>query len=418
MTTWTDLRRPLPQWYRATPFGIFVHWGAYAVPAWAEPIGALGTFPDDVWFAHNPYAEWYWNTIRIEGSPAALRHQELYGGAPYDDFLDAWTAERFDPGAMCRLFAEAGAGYVVPTTKHHDGITLWQAPETGTRNTVDRGPRQDLVAGFAAGARASGLRLGLYYSGGLDWFVRPMPPHQTNDSVGGESGRPQDAEYGAYCARHVRDLVERYQPDIFWNDINWPDEAKDFSPDGLGTLVADFYAARPEGVVNDRFGGVHHDYRTSEYESGREAESEGAWEQCRGLGWSFGYNQAETAEHYLSGPQAARLLTDVVSRGGHLLLNVGPKADGTLPELQQQALETMAAWVPQAKPFLYGERRPVSHEVTAAEGTWVRVVASPEGEAAFVDRADDATDALVHIDGRAHPVRLDPSRPGPVVVAL
>ena len=74
--------------------------------------------------------------------------------------------------------------------------------------------------------------------------------------------------------------------------------------------------------------------------------------------------------------------------------------------------------MPQAKPFLYGERRPVSHEVTAAEGTWVRVVASPEGEAAFVDRTDDATDALVRIDGQAHPVRLDPSRPGPVVVAL
>jgi alpha-L-fucosidase len=115
------------------------------VPAWAEPTGALGAVPDEEWFAHNPYAEWYANTIRIPGSPAAEHHRDTYRDAPYDDFLDAWTAERFDPVAWAELFAAAGASYVVPTTKHHDGIALWDAPATGSRNTVHRGPRRDLI---------------------------------------------------------------------------------------------------------------------------------------------------------------------------------------------------------------------------------------------------------------------------------
>ena len=128
-------------------------------------------------FRHNAYAEWYGNTIRIPGSPAAEHHREVYGDAPYDDFLDAWTAERFDPTAWAELFAAAGASYVIPTTKHHDGIALWDAPGTGTRNTVHRGPRRDLVQEIADAVRAVGLRFGVYYSGGLDWSVSNFPPH-------------------------------------------------------------------------------------------------------------------------------------------------------------------------------------------------------------------------------------------------
>src|SRR6478609_8741406 len=121
--------RPTPEWFADSGLGIFVHWGAYSVPAWAEPIGALGAIEDsEFWFAHNPYAEWYFNTIRIEGSPARAHHAEVHGGMPYDDFLDVWRAERFDADEMVQLFARAGARYVVPTTKHHDGITLWEAP--------------------------------------------------------------------------------------------------------------------------------------------------------------------------------------------------------------------------------------------------------------------------------------------------
>jgi alpha-L-fucosidase len=138
---WATLRRPLPRWFAQARLGIFIHWGPYAVPAWAEPTGALGVVPVAQWFTHNPYAEWYHNTIRIAGSPAAQHHQQVYGGAPYDDFLDAWTASSFDPHDWARLFAAAGAEYVIPTTKHHDGVAPWDAPGTCARNTVHRGPR-------------------------------------------------------------------------------------------------------------------------------------------------------------------------------------------------------------------------------------------------------------------------------------
>ncbi|MFC7405676.1 alpha-L-fucosidase [Georgenia alba] len=385
---WHALRRPTPDWYRTSPFGIFIHWGAYSVPAWAEPTGELGTVEDSrEWFAHNAYAEWYFNTIRIDGSPAQQHHREVYSDADYDDFLDAWRAEHFDADDVMRLIAEAGADYVVPTTKHHDGIALWDAPETGTRNTVHRGPRRDLIGEIAEAAERQGLHLGLYYSGGLDWHYRPMPPHLDDASVH-DTGRPKDAEYARYAYLHLRDLIDRFDPDILWNDINWPDAGKHFGEHGLGALFEDFYAKNPDGLVNDRFGGrdFHHDYATSEYQAGRAAEAEAQWENNRGIGLSFGYNQVEGPEHCLDGPAIARHLTDVVSRGGHFLLNIGPKADGTIPENQRAALSEMGRWMAVAKPALAGAE-PTSVQLDAADG-WVRTVRNGGETLVFVDRLD------------------------------
>lgn len=436
---WDSLRRPVPEWFHRAPFGIFIHWGAYSVPAWAEPTGELGTVADDrEWFTHNPYAEWYYNTIRIDGSPAQLHHRETYGDAPYDDLLDMWTAEHFDAGALMDVVAGCGADYVVPTTKHHDGIALWDAPETGTRNTVHRGPKRDLVGEISAAAKERGIHLGLYYSGGLDWHVRPMPPHVTHESVQ-DSGRPKDAEYARYAYEHVRDLVDRYEPDVLWNDIEWPDEGKHFAEHGLGALFEDFYARNPQGVVNDRWGDTHHDYATSEYQFGLESEAEDHWENNRGIGLSFGYNQVEGPEHCLDGPGIARHLTDVVSRGGRFLLNIGPKADGTIPENQLEALTVMGRWMQVAKPLLAGAQRASSTPEAAGDG-WARALRADGGELCFVDAPRGGTEAVV-VTGWTRPgqtvTSVEPSwgtvtvrgdgalvvepaagRPGPVVVQL
>lgn len=350
---WDALPQRYPDWFRDAPLGIFIHWGAYAVPAWAEPTGQLGTVEDDVqWMTHNPYAEWYMNTIAIDGSPAQHHHREVYGDAPYDDFLDQWRAERFDAGAWLDLFVRAGADYVVPTTKHHDGITLWDAPGTDGRNTVQRGPQRDLVGELASTTHAAGLRFGVYYSGGLDWHVRPMGPLLTGEGVS-NTQRPKDDEYGAYCAAHVRDLIDRYQPDVFWNDIGWPDENVHFQAGGLGALLEHFYRERPEGLINDRFSGAHQDFATTEYQQGKVREGE-PWEHCRGIGLSFGYNQVEDEHQYLRGPALARMVVDTVAHGGRVLLNVGPKADGTLPELQVRALEELGTFMSEHKPVLAG----------------------------------------------------------------
>ncbi|MBA8794199.1 alpha-L-fucosidase [Friedmanniella endophytica] len=396
-TLWSDLTRPLPDWFARARFGIFIHWGAYAVPAWAEPTGALGAVPDDEWFAHNPYAEWYFNTIRIEGSPAARRHAEVYGGAPYDDFLDAWRAERFDPAAWAELFAATGASYVVPTTKHHDGIALWDAPGTGRRNTVHRGPQRDLVGAIAEAVRAAGMRFGVYYSGGLDWSVSDFPPHRSGAEVG--ELRPRDAAYNAYALLHVRDLVDRYGPDVLWNDINWPDAGKRDGAWSLHELFSDFYARNPDGVVNDRWGIPYADYRTSEYEAGTENE-EGAWENCRGIGFSFGYNQVEDEQSTLSGPQLSRYLGDVVSRGGRLLLNVGPTAAGEIPEIQQRSLRSFGRWHTAVRDLFATATPVIDGAVAPSEEPWTRWLQTPDGElVALVDQTDRPDGVTVAVGG-------------------
>lgn len=332
---WTDLARPVPGWFAEAELGIFIHWGAYSVPAWAHVGYRFGLTPPDLVFSHTPYAEWYANSMRISGSPTALHHRETYGDLPYEEFLDRWTAQDFEPAAWAELFASAGASYVVLTTKHHDGITLWDAPGSGDRNTVRRGPRRDLVGELATAVRSAGLRFGVYYSGGLDWHFRPTAPITTSQEMHGT--RPVDMGYHRYAATQVADLIERYHPDVLWNDIEWPDSGKgDSDPGSLYDLLRGYREAAPEGVLNDRWGVPFYDFRTTEYGVGSELSDNDVWEDCRGIGTSFGYNAAET--QYSTSVELAAHLESVRSRGGKLLLNVGPTAQGLIPAPQRQAL--------------------------------------------------------------------------------
>ncbi|WP_373694847.1 alpha-L-fucosidase [Kineococcus terrestris] len=425
--------REVPQWYRDAKFGIFVHWGAYSVPAWAEPTGELGTVDERTWFAHNPYAEWYANTVRIDGSPAQQHHREVHGGAPYDEFLDRWGAEEFDATALVDLFRRAGARYVVPTTKHHDGIALWDAPGTGDRNTVRRGPRRDLVGEFAAATRAAGLRFGTYYSGGLDWWFTDFPPITGMDF---SAVRPVDEAYTEYATAHVADLVDRYAPDVLWGDIEWPDAGKPEGPRSFAHLLDRFYTAAPDGVVNDRWGLTHWDFRTSEYQQGRSVETSAAWENCRGIGLSFGHNRAEGPEHHLDGPAAVRHLLDVVSRGGNLLLNVGPDAAGRVPELQRRCLEQVAAWMELHADAVHGTevfagggaseepwvrwtlRGRTAHAVVEAEGRVRLPVHAGRLDVAGARLLDGTAVAAREVDGGVEVELPERSVPGPQVVAL
>ncbi len=391
--------RNLPAWALEASFGIFVHWGPYSVPAWAEPTGALGIVPPEEWFAHNPYAEWYANTIRIEGSPAAAHHAAVYGDAPYSEFLDQWTADRYDPAEWARLFRAAGADYVVPVTKHHDGVALWDAPGSGDLTTVARGPRKDLIGPLADAVRAEGIRFGVYYSGGLDWAVTDLPPVTVTEHV--DQYRPVDDDYARYATAHVRDLIERYRPSVIWNDINWPDAGK--SDGSLVELLRRYREVVPDGIVNDRWGMDVADYRTSEYSAGTHNEAGVGWENNRGLGFSFGYNRLEDADLTLDARELAMLYADIVSRGGRLLLNVGPEASGEIPALQRHTLEGIAPWMTELKP-LTRSRRPASAEdldVLPASDAWMRswvsdgrlIVVSDRPEA-FADLSD-RPDALV-----------------------
>lgn len=384
---------PTPQWFTDAKLGFFVHWGPYSVPAWAEPTGELGTVEMHEWMRHNPYAEWYANTIRIAGSPAQQHHREVYGDADYYDFLDEWDASRFDPDELMALFARAGGRYFIPTTKHHDGVTLWDAPGNPKLNTVARGPRRDLVKLFADAARGAGLKFGTYYSGGLDWAYAPMPPI-TDDLRDPEDGRPRlptDAAYAEYAYLQVVDLIDRYQPDVLWGDIEWPDAGKPDGPFSLAKIFDRFYATTADGVINDRFGQTHSDFKTSEYQSNLAAEDAGVWENCRGVGYSFGYNQLEDGAVSLSGPAAIEYLVDVASRGGRFLLNVGLKADGTLPALQRETLTAMGDWNAVHGAAVHASTPLDSSIAAASDDPWIRWTRTGGVAHAFVDAVGAVT---------------------------
>ena len=386
MDVFKRFEREVPEWFLDAKLGFMVSWGAFSVPAWGEPIGELGTIDDwKEWFKHNPYAEWYYNTIRIEGSPAREFHKKNFNDCDYDDLLDMWKAEKFQPDEWAKLFAYAGAQYIVPLSKHHDGITLWDAPGTGTRNTVHRGPKRDLIGDIATAVRKAGIRFAVYYSGGLDWEVtKTLPAISDNNQGNGGMQRPVDAAYSMYAYKHVIDLIDRYKPDVLWNDIEWPDFSKREGEYSLAALFDYYYKEVPHGVVNDRWGKeTHFDYETSEYQFMADSENAPAWENCRGIGLSFGYNQVESEQHSLNTESALRHFLDIVSRGGNFLLNVGPTAAGEIPEIQKKVLMGLGDWMAINSGAVYATR--AIKEIPATDTPWVRWAKKGNSVFAYID---------------------------------
>jgi alpha-L-fucosidase len=194
-----------------------------------------------------------------------------------------------------------------------------------------------------------------------------------------------------YAYEHVMDLINRYKPDILWNDIEWPDYSKlnDESVDyTLARLFKNYYELVPHGLVNDRWGDTHYDFKTSEYQALQEAEDAAVWENCRGIGMSFGYNQYETEEHSLSVESALAHFIDIVSRGGNLLLNVGPTASGAIPEIQKQVLQGMGDWMALNSEAIYG-----TEKVSALKAT------NPEDGASWVRFTAKANSIFAHVSG-------------------
>ena len=385
MDVFKRFEREVPEWFLDAKLGFMVSWGAFSVPAWGEPIGELGTIDDwKEWFKHNPYAEWYYNTIRIEGSPAREFHKKNFNDCDYDDLLDMWKAEKFQPDEWAKLFAYAGAQYIVPLSKHHDGITLWDAPGTGTRNTVHRGPKRDLIGDIATAVRKAGIRFAVYYSGGLDWEVTKLPAISDNNQGVEGMQRPVDAAYSMYAYKHVIDLIDRYKPDVLWNDIQWPDFSKREGEYSLAALFDYYYKEVPHGVVNDRWGKeTHFDYETSEYQFMADSENAPAWENCRGIGLSFGYNQVESEQHSLNTESALRHFLDIVSRGGNFLLNVGPTASGEIPEIQKKVLMGLGDWMAINSGAVYATR--AIKEIPATDTPWVRWAKKGNSVFAYID---------------------------------
>jgi alpha-L-fucosidase len=338
--------RPLPAWYDDVKFGIFIHWGPYAVPCYAPVDRDMGDlFRAGDWaevFRWSPYTEWYQNSWALEGSPTAAHHAATYGERTYTDFVDEFHSRSVgaDMSQWADLFQAAGARYVIPVTKHHDGFLMWRS---ATANPFREGwmAERDHIAELADAVRARAMRLGLYYSGGLDWTF--AEPH-IDGLAAMFANIPATDEYCDYATAHVRELIDRFSPSVLWNDIGWP------SPLDPSDTLRYFYRAVPDGVVNDRFdmvasaqGRVHSDFATPEYSTTATAGRK--WEVCRGIGRSFGYNRMEHEGTMPSVDELVWMLVDIVARGGNLLLNVGPSADGQIPLAQVLRLTALGWWL-------------------------------------------------------------------------
>ncbi|HZH66632.1 MAG TPA: alpha-L-fucosidase [Flavisolibacter sp.] len=335
--------RTTPEWFGNAKFGIFIHWGLYSVPGWATPSGT----PDKVtdwkhFYTNNPYAEWYLNTLRIKGSPTENYHNKKYGaGFDYYQFAKQFNAgvKSWNADNWAKLFKASGAKYVVLTTKHHEGFTLFPSTVTHplVKKEVINSPR-DLVKELEVAARRVGLKFGVYYSGGLDWSFTVSPITKIWPDL--FESIPKSVAYTAYADMHLYEIIRRYKPDILWNDVSYPAHGD------LPGIFAELFNTNPGAVVNNRW--RQHDelanFTTPEYVV-FDSIAKRKWESCRGIGYSFGYNRLEDEKQYLSADQLVDMLVDIVSKNGNFLLDVGPMADGTIPPMQASRILEMGEWL-------------------------------------------------------------------------
>jgi alpha-L-fucosidase len=277
-------------------------------------------------------------------------HKTTYGpNFKYQDFAPMFKAELFRPEEWAELFKESGAKYVVLTSKHHEGFTLWPSAQSWNWNSVDIGPHRDLAGDLTDAVKKQGLHMGFYYSL-YEWYN----PVYLND-------------FPSYVDQHMipqmKDLVTRYKPDILWTDGEWDKPSSEWKSEEFLAWLYNDSPVKESVVVNDRWGSEtrsrHGGIYTTEY--GLIGEKEGIdnsvphpWEERRGIGTSFGFNRTEGLSDYSTTEQLIKLLVSTVSAGGNLLLDIGPAADGTIPVIMQQRLLDMGKWLKTNGEAIYG----------------------------------------------------------------
>ncbi|MEN9920067.1 MAG: hypothetical protein RL662_2503 [Bacteroidota bacterium] len=320
--TWQSIEeRGYPEWFNNAKLGIFIHWGLYSVPAWTKKEG---------------YAEWAYKGWRDGNSKAVDFAKNVYGkDFKYEDFRSLFRAELFDPNEWVDIFTRSGAKYVVLVSKHHDGYALWDSKYAPNWNSVQTGPKRDIVGELTTAVRKSPLKMGLYYS--LPEWSNPLHYWEIspNDSV------------GTYVNKHMipqfKELVSKYRPSLIFTDGEWWNTAEQWH---ARELIAWYYnLVGPEAIVNDRWGsGADYGFKTPEYSAGITL-TDRPWAEVRGVGRSFGLNRNEPLENYLTEDQLIHHFATLVANGGGLTLNVGPAGDGQIPLLQQERLLQLGDWL-------------------------------------------------------------------------
>src|SRR3954464_5107599 len=348
--TWDSVdKRPTPAWFSDAKFGIFIHWGTYSVPAYAPVLpGKLA------------YAEWYWNALTNgRSNPKADElqkgtwefHQKVYGADfPYQDFAPMFRAELYDPDHWADVFARSGAKYVALTSKHHEGFTLWKNAEANRTwgrpwNAVDIGPKRDVLLDLMTAGRRKGLHMGIYFSL-YEWYN----PLWLSDKK-------------RYVAEHMmpqfKDVVNHAKPSIIFSDGEWELPSEDWRSTELLAWLFNESPVKDHVVIDDRWGKdtrhKHGGYYTTEYTSGMQTASH-PWEESRGMGYSYGYNRMETVKDYHTDRELLMMLIDIVSRGGNLLLDIGPTSDGRIPVEMEERLVKIGEWLKPNAERVYGTK--------------------------------------------------------------
>lgn len=340
--------RPMPEWFENAKFGIFIHWGLYSVPSYSP---ARHNGEDNI---SSCYAEHYWSRLMNNSAAFVEFNERVYGkNARYEDFVKDFHAEMFQPEEWASIFEDSGAKYVVLTSKHHEGFCLWPSQYSWNWNAVDVGPHRDLLGDLTTAVKDKGLKMGYYYSL-LEWR-HPLYKAETLDQYLDEHMFPQ-----------MKELVEMYKPDIVWTDGEW-----DYSSDKLRSVeflqwLFNESSVKESVVVNDRWGketrSLHGGFYTTEYDLVHTGNSSSTvfskpWEECRGIGGSFGFNRNEILEDYSSSEQLVHMLVNKVARGGNFLLNIGPTGDGRIPVIMQQRLKDMGDWLKVNGEAIYDTRK-------------------------------------------------------------
>jgi len=299
-------------WFRDARLGIFIHWGIYAVDG-----------IDESWSFFNGYVSY----------------------TDYMDQLDRFTADQYDPKAWAKLIKRSGARYAVLTAKHHDGVALWDTDQNDL-NVVKATPAgRDLVKPFVRALRQQDLRVGLYYSH-LDWSHPDYPIH-TRTQRRYEKDPERWSRFLAFRQGQLRELTTRFKPDLLWFDGDWENEKEAWNSAALRDSLLTW---QPEIILNSRLNG-YGDYATPE-QGLPITPPAGAWELCLTMNDSWGFQDNDL--NYKTPYQLIRIFADILAGGGNLLLDIGPRANGTIPQQQVTILEALGRWTDKHAEAIYG----------------------------------------------------------------
>ncbi len=307
------------EWFADAKLGIFIHWGIYSRGDWSES-----------WSFHNGVV-----------SMADYFAQE-------DDF----TAENYDPAEWVRLIRESGAKYTVITSKHHDGFALWdtQAGEVSAVKSSAAG--RDVLTPFVEEVRRQGgLKLGLYYSL-IDWPREDYPNVFRSGPARYDIHEQPDrwAHFLSFNSAQLRELDQAYHPDLFWFDGDWEFSSEDWRAPEIVSMLR---ASNPQVIINSRIQG-NGDYATPELGVPVVKPADRWWETCMTINDSWGFRKKD--KNFKSVQIVLNMLVDCMSKGGNLLLDIGPRADGTIPSEEVEVLRELGRWTSKHAEAVYGTR--------------------------------------------------------------